>query len=188
MRARGEGWSWPTRALHWSMAALILFQFGLGLQAAEFTPDVAERFRLVQTHKSWGVVILVLALTRILWRVLGPPPPSMPAAMRRWQARAARISHVLLYGLMLALPLTGWVMAAASPVQDLLGMQNMAFGVLVLPDPWVPGDAAVEAAARVAHQGCVALLVVVLTVHTGAALKHQFIDRDGILSRMAFGS
>jgi cytochrome b561 len=188
VRARDgvTGWGWVTRLLHWAMAPLILFQLALGPRAASFTPDLIERFRLAQLHKSWGAVVFALALLRVGWRLANrapPPPPGMPA----WQVRAAWASHRLLYSLMLIVPLSGWVRASASPTQDLLGIDNMVFGWFALPDPWVPGARAVEAAAEATHVWSAALLAFVLAVHVGAALKHRFVDRDGVLARMTFG-
>ena len=81
--------------------------------------------------------------------------------MPRWQVRAARLSHALLYVLMFVMPLSGWVLASASPVQDLLQMQNLVFGRWALPDPWIPGDAAVEAAAHTVHAGAALALPLV---------------------------
>ena len=68
--------------------------------------------------------------------------------MPRWQVRAAEASHVLLYLLIFVMPLSGWVMVSASPVQDLLQIQNLVFGLFPLPDPFVPGIEAVETVAR----------------------------------------
>jgi cytochrome b561 len=131
-------------------------------------------------------VIFALALARVAWR-LGqrarpPAPPGAPA----WQARAAAASHRLLYALMVALPLSGWAMAAASPTQDLLHMQNMVFGWFAMPDPWTPGVAAVESAAGAVHLCCAVLLALALALHAGAALRHHFVDHDDVLARMTF--
>ena len=109
-------------------------------------------------------------------------PPGTPA----WRARAAKASHWLLYALILAMPLSGWAAAAASPLQDLLQMDNAAFGI-VLPDPWVPGDEVVERWARATHYWSAWLLAVALAAHVGAALKHHFLDRDDVLARMTWG-
>ena len=177
-----EGWGWVSRALHWSMAALILFQLGFGLYMTR-VPDLLARFALTQTHKSWGTLVFALAVVRVGWRLLNrrrPPLPPMP----RWQVRAAEASHGLLYGFMFVMPLSGWIMASASPTQDLLQMQNMVFGVFPLPDPFVPGDPWVEAAAGAVHQAAAIGLAAVLALHAGAALRHQFVDRDGLLARM----
>ena len=186
MRARDSaaGWGWVSRALHWTMAALILFQLGFGLYMTQLVPDLLRRFTLTQTHKSWGTVIFALALVRVAWRLANRTRPPLPAAMPRWQVRAARASHALLYLFMFVMPLSGWILASASPVQDLLGMQNLVFGRLPLPDPFVPGVESIEAAAQRVHASAAIGLALVLALHAGAALKHQFVDRDALLARM----
>ncbi len=183
MRARDSaaGWGWATRALHWTMAALILYQLGLGLWMVRID-DIVARFALTQVHKSWGFVIFTLALVRLGWRAMNPRPP-MPA-MPLWQRRAAGASHALLYVLMLLLPLSGWLLASASPVQDLLQMQNLVFGAFALPDPFVPGSEPLEGALRKLHAGAALALAGLLALHAAAALRHQFVDRDALLARM----
>ena len=186
MRARDSaaGWGWVTRALHWTMAALILFQLGYGLYMTQVVQDLLVRFTLTQTHKSWGFVIFVLACIRVAWRLASPGRPPLPAGMPAWQVRAAGLSHRLLYLFMFLMPLSGWVMASASPTQDLLQMQNLVFGRLALPDPWVPGAPAVETAAWWTHTVTAVALALVLALHAAAALRHQLVDRDGLLARM----
>lgn len=181
------GWGWITRLLHWTMAALILFQLGLGAWMANVVDDLIRQFQLTQTHKSWGFVIFVLALARIAWRLANRTRPGLPPTMPAWQVRAAAASHGLLYALMLILPLSGWAYASASPLQDLLGIENEVFGRFALPDPWVPGNAAVADAARAVHRWAAILLALVLAVHVAAALKHHAVDRDGVLARMVRG-
>jgi cytochrome b561 len=168
------------------MAALIVFQLGFGVWMVR-VPDLLARFTLTQTHKSWGAVVFALALVRVGWRLANRTRPPLPAAMPRWQVQAAEASHGLLYGFMFLMPLSGWIMASASPTQDLLQMQNMVFGLFALPDPFVPGSATVEAAARAVHEASAVGLTVVLALHVGAALKHQFVDGDGLLGRMLRG-
>ena len=124
LRNSETGWGWPARLLHWVMAALILFQLGLGLYMSRLVQDLIAEFNLTQLHKSWGFVIFVLALARVAWRLIDRQSPRDPEGMPRWQVVAARISHGLLYGLILLLPLSGWVMSAASPTQDLLGSRT----------------------------------------------------------------
>ncbi len=170
-------WGWVSRALHWTMAALILFQLGFGLYMTQFVPDVLARFTLTQVHKSWGFVVFVLALVRVGWRLANRTRPALPATMPAWQVRAAGLSHVALYALMLLMPLSGWLLASASPVQDLLQMQNMVFGAFALPDPVVPGNEAIEAAARLVHVSGAIALAAILAVHAGAALRHHLVER-----------
>ncbi len=182
-----ESWGWGARLLHWTMAALILFQLGLGIRMTTFTADLVTRFDLTQMHKSWGSVIFVLALLRLGWRLASRANPGLPAGTPAWQAHAAGISHAFLYLLMLALPLSGWVAAAASPTQDLLGIDNMVFGRFALPDPWVPGVKSLADAAATFHSLGALLLAGLLGLHVAAALKHRLVDRDNVLSRMTFG-
>ena len=104
--------------------------------------------------------------------------------MPAWQARAARASHALLYLFMFLMPLSGWLLASASPVQDLLQMQNLVFGRLPLPDPFVPGSERLEAALHLVHTSAAIGLALLLALHAAAALRHQFVDRDGLLARM----
>ena len=184
LRDSAGGWGAVTRLLHWGMAALILFQLGLGLWMTR-TPDLAARFALTQTHKSWGTVIFALALLRLGWRLANPRPP-LPA-MPAWQRRAARLSHAGLYALMLVLPVSGWLFASASPTQDLLGLQNLVFGRWPLPDPFVPGTPRLAAAARAVHAGAAFTLAALLALHAAAALWHQFVVRDGLIARMIRG-
>ncbi|HVH03165.1 MAG TPA: cytochrome b/b6 domain-containing protein [Amaricoccus sp.] len=188
MRLRDSARSWGpvTRLLHWLMAGLILCQLGLGVWMVR-DPDLLARFTLTQVHKSWGTVIFGLALLRLAWRGLNPARPPLPAAMPAWQRRAAAASHRALYGLMLLLPLSGWIMASASPTQDMLQMQNLVFGTWPLPDPFVPGDPRIDGAAHAVHAGAALLIAALLALHAGAALHHQFVLRDRLLARMIRG-
>ena len=184
LRDSAEGWGWASRLLHWAMAGLILFQLGFGVYIVQVVgDDLIRRFTLTQLHKSWGFVIFVLALVRVAWRVLNRSRPPLPA-MPRWQERAARLSHRLLYVFMFLMPLSGWVMASASPTQDLLQMQNMVFETFALPDPWVPGVKSIEDAAWWVHTIVAIALTLLLAVHAAAALRHQFVDHDDLLARM----
>ena len=103
--------------------------------------------------------------------------------MPRWQRRAVAASHAALYALMLLLPVTGWLLASASPVQDLLQMQNLVFGRVALPDPFVPGSDALDRTFRTLHAGAAIALAALLALHAAAALRHQFVDRDGLPAR-----
>ncbi len=184
LRDDGRRWGAVTRGLHWTMAALVLGQLGLGVWMVR-QDDVLARFAWTQTHKSLGTVIFALALARVLWRLAARARPA-PAGPR-WQVRAARLSHALLYAGLVVMPLSGWVMATAAPTQDLLGIENRVFGGPALPDPWVPGDARIEAVARAVHVGAAGGLALVLAVHVGAALWHHLVRRDRVLVAMIRG-
>ena len=176
-------WGWVSQLLHWTTAALIFLQLGLAAYILS-VEDLVQRFNADQLHKSWGTVIFCVALIRAAWRLSHKVSPGMPPHMPAWQVRAARVSHLALYLLLFALPISGWVYASASPLQTLLGIENRVFDTVVLPDPWSAGDEVVADAAYFIHRACALGLVLVLSVHVAAALKHHFVNRDGILTRM----
>ena len=182
-----ESWGWPARLLHWSVAAAILFLLPVGFYMANFVDDLMARFELTQLHKSWGFVVFALALVRIVWRRANPVTPADPPGTAGWQAAAARVTHVAFYALMILMPVSGWLMASASTLQDDYGVRNMVFGWFTLPDPFVPGDKGLEQVFHTVHfYGAVALSAL-LVAHVGAALKHHFVQRDAVLKRMIWG-
>lgn len=183
-----QSWGWPARALHWSIAAIILFQLALGLYMTDFVPDLSEQFKLFQLHKSWGFVVFCLAVVRVAWRLANRRSPALLDTMPRWQRAASHASHGLLYLLILVMPLSGWVMSAASPTQEFLGIQNMVFGVFAMPDPWVPGVRWIADLAKEIHELSAWAMIAILAVHVAAALKHHLLDRDAILRRMTWGA
>ena len=181
--ARPEAWHGLSRLLHWAVAVVVLGMLGLGNYIDIFVRDVYEAFDLIQIHKSWGFVAFTLGVVRIAWRccVRAPaPPPGMP----RWQRVASRVSHILLYVLIIAMPVSGWLYASASEVQDLFAIQNEVFGLFVLPDPFQPGAPELAERFGAVHGIASKLLILVIAVHVAAALKHHFIDRDKVLIRM----
>ncbi|MDH4125715.1 MAG: cytochrome b/b6 domain-containing protein [Gammaproteobacteria bacterium] len=167
-----------SKILHWLVAGLIVLQFILA-NLAERAEDAGldlQQLALLANHKSVGISIFMLALLRLAWRKLAPPP-ELPASMPHWQMLAARISHYLLYTLIILMPISGWLMSSASayPVSW--------FKLLQLPDLVAP-DAALKESFRVIHQLLGKLLVILASVHILAALKHHFIDKDAVLRRM----
>ncbi len=187
LRNTRTGWGLPARLLHWTMAGVIIFLLALGLYMSNADIDIYEKFALVQTHKSWGFVAFSLAVLRVLWRAANPETPELPQDMSRAERLAARAGHLALYALMFVMPITGWLMASASPLQDTYGIKNMVFGLFELPDPFQPGGQALADALRLAHLSSAVLLIVVLIGHAGAALRHHFIKRDAVLRRMILG-
>lgn len=190
VRNTGASWGWPARLLHWTGAALILFMLGLGFWTANFVPSLITELTLTQLHKSWGFVAFVLALVRVGWRWANQAP-ALPAGMPRWERHAARASHLLLYLLIVAMPLTGWLYASASPLNDPdnypFQIKNMVFDLFELPDPFQPGSKALAETLGAVHFWTGVALSALIALHAAAALKHQFRDRDGLLRRMILG-
>lgn len=186
-------WGWPSRLLHWAMAVLMIGLLAVGFYMVRVlgNEDLIGRFQLTQTHKSFGFVVFVLALARIAWRWRNPVVPADPAGTQPWERRAAHAAHLALYALTLWLPLTGWLMASASPLNDPgaypMQVRNMVFGLFAMPDPISPGDRGLEALFKELHLIGALALAALLAAHAGAALKHHFVNRDDVLRRMTLG-
>ncbi len=191
LRNDAESWGLIARLLHWSMAAIIVFMLVVGVYMTRIADDMVLRFGLTQTHKSWGFVVFALVFARLGWRLAQPAAPEPPADTKPWEAVAARATHVGFYVLMALMPLTGWLMASASPLNDEgaypVQIKNRVFGLFELPDPIAPGDETLEAAFHALHLAGAIALAAFLALHVGAALKHHFVLRDGVLKRMVWG-
>lgn len=167
-----------TILFHWSIAALFIGQISLGVAMLRLE-DQRRAFELIQLHKSIGFMILALVILRLLWRLAGQSP-ELPSNMSKIERRMAVLAHAALYVLMIALPLTGWVLVSVST----LGIVTLAFDKVLIPNlPLPPSDTAelfwswVHAVLAFGAGSLVAL-------HIGAAFWHQFIRRDGLLVRM----
>lgn len=161
--------------LHWLVAIMILISFGVGL----CMPDLSLspfKLQLYSWHKWAGVTIFGLVLVRIVWRLTHPVPP-LPQEMPRWQRAMATGAHYFLYALMIAIPLTGWLMSSAK------GFQTVYFGVLPIPDLLEKSEDLGETLALV-HKTLNFTMVAIVFAHAAAALKHHFVDKDAILARM----
>ncbi len=161
-------------ALPWVAGALIVGGFTLGL-AMVGLPLSPQKIRWYAWHKWIGVTVFLLAVVRLAWRARHPAPPGVP--MPGWQRRAAALTHALLYALMLAVPLSGWIYSSAT------GVSVVWLGLVPLPD-LVPKDKALAAILKGVHVGLNSALAALVIVHVGAALKHHYVDRDGVLARM----
>lgn len=168
-------YSLPAIALHWLMAVLLIGLFSLGLYMHDL-PLSPDRLKLYSWHKWAGVTAFVLALLRLAWR-LGNRPPPLPAAMPHWQKAASHGMHHLFYVLMVAIPLSGWLMSSAK------GFQTVYFGVLPLPD-LLARDKEVGEMLQTVHEYLNLTLAALVVAHVGAALKHHLVDRDDVLLRM----
>lgn len=185
------GWGWPARVLHWVMAFLIIGMLVFGTYMSNFQTDLIAQYNSIQTHKSIGFTVFVLALVRVVWRLMQKRTPTLPADMPGWQRSASHVSHALLYILIVAMPLSGWLMASASPLNDEgaypIQIRNMVFGLFEMPDPFPTGDKALTETLLAVHATLAILLAVILLVHVAAAVKHHVVDRDRILMRMVKG-
>ncbi|MDP2806022.1 MAG: cytochrome b, partial [Gallionellaceae bacterium] len=156
-------------ALHWLMALLIFVVFPLGVYMHEL-PLSPTKLQLYSYHKWLGITVLVLAMARVFWRAKNPPPP-LPYDTPNWEKMVSHATHLTLYFLLLAVPLSGWLMSSAK------GFQTVWFGVLPLPD-LVGKDKELGHLLELVHQGLNLLLLGLVGMHIAAVIKHKFIDRD----------
>ncbi|HEY1290754.1 MAG TPA: cytochrome b [Burkholderiales bacterium] len=170
-----ETWGAPAKFFHWTIALLIAIQIALGFTAAAWRLSPLK-LELFVWHKSTGVLILVLMLARLAWR-LGNRSPAPPSQTPPWERAAAHASHVALYALAIALPLSGWLINSAA------GVPFSVFWLVPLPAIVAP-DERLEELAKLAHFSLLVALCLVLAVHVAAALRHHFIKRNDVLLRM----
>ena len=164
--------------LHWLVALLIFAAFPLGVYMHEL-PLSPDKLKLYSYHKWIGITILLLVAIRLGWRLTHTPPP-LPLSVVAWQRRASAIVHGLLYVLMIAIPLSGWLMSSAK------GFPVVWFGVLPLPD-LVGKDKALGDLFAGVHQALNFSLLVLVILHVAGALQHHFIERQPFLQRMGLG-
>jgi cytochrome b561 len=163
------------KGLHWLMAAMILGLLALGLYMSDL-PLSPQKLTLYSWHKWLGVTVFLLVWLRLAWRITHRPP-ALPGSMSSSMKLAAHAGHWTLYGLMIAIPLTGWLMSSAK------GFQTVWFGVLPIPD-LLGRDKELGALLKEVHETLNGLLMLTLAGHVGAALWHHFVLKDDTLRRM----
>jgi cytochrome b561 len=173
-----RSWGAPAKALHWTIAGLVLIQVVLGLMAVTWSlsPTKLDLFVL---HKSTGMLILGLVLVRLAWRAANiiPLAASGTSALEQF---AAKLCHFLLYLVLMLMPISGWIINSAA------GIPLRMFWQIPLPAIVGPDKAVADAAGRV-HLALFVLLLILLVIHIGAAFWHHFARRDTILTRMLPG-
>ena len=171
--------------LHWLIAVLIIVNVVLGLSADSLPDDWVRP--VIDTHKSIGITVLGLALLRVLWRTSHRPPP-LPREFPSWERMAAHVAHFLLYFIMIALPLSGWMhdsawKAAATHPMHLFGVIPFPrIGLIMNLDPAVKEP--LHDKFGMLHTYLGYALYALLAMHIGGALKHELLDRHSVLKRM----
>jgi len=163
------------KLLHWGMAVLILGLLALGFVMTDM-PLSPEKLQYYAWHKWAGVTVFVLVWLRLLWRVTHPAP-AYPSSMSPLMRGMAHAGHAALYGLMIIIPLSGWLLSSAK------GVQTVWFGVWPLPD-LLEKDKALGHLLHEVHETLNFVLLFLLAGHVAAALKHHWLDKDDILNRM----
>jgi cytochrome b561 len=170
-------------ALHWLLGLSLFAMFAIGVYMSDL-PISPTRLKLFNYHKWAGITFLILSVLRLLWRFTHRPPAlplAIAQAMPGWQTKVYHATHYALYILFFAVPLVGWAYSSAA------GFPVVLFGVLPLPD-FVSVDKAFAEQIKELHGAAAFALMGLVFLHIVAALKHHFIDKDGLLNRMLPGS
>lgn len=168
-------WGGVSQVLHWLVVVLILAMAWLGLTMGDL-PNGPDKIATYALHKSIGLSILALAVLRLLWRLYAGAPAPV-AGTPHWQERIAALTHVALYVLLLALPLTGWLLNSAA------GFPLQWFGLVNLPS-LAARDEALHALATQAHEVLFWALAALVVLHAAAAFHHHLFLGDATLARM----
>ena len=160
--------------LHWLIAALIVVNLLVGFFHEDF--DKPVRGALMAFHKSTGITILALSLARLAWR-LTHRPPAYDVSMRPWERVLARATHILFYVMLIAMPLSGWLLSSTGtrPV----GLWYGLFGIAKLPAAAETHDLWEES-----HELLGYLMLALVVLHVAGALKHHFEGHRHMIERM----
>lgn len=172
--------------LHWLIALAIVGMILGGWYMTDLPDGAPGQYFLYQMHKSVGITILLLTIARILWRVMNPPPP-LPEDMNGLEKTASHLVHLGFYGLMLVLPLTGWLYSSVSIKLD---VPTVLYGVISWPDvPFVEGlkTEGSSGVVNFIHSKLAWVALALLALHVAGAIKHELSAEDGVLKRMVPG-
>lgn len=171
-----DRWGPISQALHWLIALLVLVMAAIGLSLDEL-PRSPKWFWVYDLHKSIGLSVLALVVVRLAWRLYAGAPPPVPG-LPRIQRLAAAGTHWLLYLLLIAMPLSGWLYDSASGLRPLRWFGQVAVPKLVAPDEALAGEF------HDIHETLFIILAAVVLLHVAAALWHHVFRGDATLARM----
>ncbi|GAB2495811.1 cytochrome b [Arenimonas alkanexedens] len=178
IRNSDQAWGAVSLGIHWLTVAMVLGLIAVGLLMQELSFS-STKATLYSLHKTFGLTVLGLTVMRLLWRLYAGAPAPVPGTPR-WQSAIASVTHGVLYLILLAMPISGWLYHSASGYPP----RNLSwFGLFKLPS-LSDRDEPLRDAALAAHEWLFIALAVIVTVHALAALKHHYIDRDRTLARM----
>jgi len=182
-------WGVVTRLFHWGMALMIAAQVPLGFWMVSAYDawlagkgDTALVMSLSRAHNTLGFLVLILVSLRLSWRI-AHPTPALPASLTRAQRIAARVTHASLYGLLIVFPLTGWATLSAYDGEFPIFFFGWDGVFRIVPqqgkDAFFNSDLFGEI-----HETCWKIGAFILGLHVTAAVWHEYVQKDGVLSRM----
>ena len=177
MAKRGErrAYAVPLKVLHWLTAATVIATFPIGLTMGDLAPGPFQN-DMYNLHRSLGAVVLGLTALRLAGRIVFGAPPPVPG-MPVWQERAAAATHIALYVLLFAVPLSGWLATNA------FGAEISVFGLFVLPE-LIARNRDIAGTLFDVHEILALTMGALFALHLAAALHHAFVRKDGLMRRM----
>jgi cytochrome b561 len=175
LKNTADRWGSISQLLHWTIAALIVYMGYLGLTMGDL-PNGPAKIQTYALHKSIGITILGLVALRLSWRLFAGSPVHV-AGTPAWQQRIAGLTHLAIYGLLFAIPLSGWVLNSAA------GFPLQWFHLVNLPHI-VDRNHDLHELAEEAHELMFWGLALLVVMHAGAAFYHHLFQRDATLARM----
>ena len=170
--------------LHWIIAILIIGMLAVGKYMVGLDESDPLRFTLTQWHKSFGIFAMLLILLRLSWRLFNRPP-APPQTLKPWENRAAHAAHWLLYALMVVIPVSGWIMVSASPLELPTLLFNAIHWPHLAPFYALANKAEIARLFVEIHELAGTAMIVLLLAHIAAALRHRFVLRDDVMLRMS---
>lgn len=169
--------------LHWVMAFAFFAMLGSGVAMVNFEIDPSFKFKLYQWHKSLGVLLLLTFFIRIGWRLFHKPP-ALPSTLKSFDIRAAKLGHIALYTLMIAMPITGWIMVSTS----VYGLPTIVFGWFEWPHiDAIAGNDTIHELSEEAHEILGWIFMAMIAAHIGAVVKHYIFEKINLLPRIGIG-
>jgi cytochrome b561 len=175
--------------LHWLIAVAVIANIAVGLIMSDLPRGDPTKFQLIAWHKSIGLTVLTLSVLRLVWRWVNPVPPP-PVGLSPLLKFAGRAAHVLLYFLIIAVPLAGWLMVSVAS----MGHPTPVFGLFGWPSFPILADMTrsvghpYHEAFETTHVVLAWSMIVLIPLHIAAALYHQFVRGDDVLIRMLPGT
>ncbi len=176
LKNTADRWGPVSQAFHWIIMLLIVVLAIVGLSMGEL-PKTPKYFWVYTMHKSTGLLVLALVIARLGWRFYAGTPEPVPGTPT-WQERIATVTHWLLYGLILLMPISGWLYDSASGLRPFRW-----YGLFDVPK-LSPPDEALRQLSHEAHEWGFWVLLALVAAHAGAAFYHHYFQHDATLTRM----
>lgn len=180
IRNTAERYGLVAQTIHWLTVVFVIAAWASGMFGEDLLEDIIGERAVLSLHMYAGLAVVVLLVVRLAWQVGNPTPLNEATPLGVWGDRAAKLTHVVIYALLVAVPISGIV------AQFARGRALPVFGLFEVASPWMPDRAFIRSVTEV-HETVANLLLIVALLHAAAALFHHWVLRDRTLARMLPG-